>query len=230
MSGRLLTFDVYRYTTALCYQHDQVSEILLISKRTIPGASQLCWSLRFDSPQCKHESISFYWVCGPNSLWEPGFLAYHSCVFWPCPSSRAQLLLAMWGQGWRCLYRGKAGTVLFAEGVTDAAAYSLSLSSPLRLLPPSAARNTPETPITYTGWEWCQSGCWLRAAGVCFSVAFHTLCTTLLNPGGLVPLWAPLYHPSKSPLHETKSQLAKESWRLGSTKTFVHSSAEALSF
>lgn len=63
----------------------------------------------------------------------------------------------------------------------------------------SAARNTPETALTYAGWEWCQSGCWLRAAEICFSVAFHTLSSTLLNPGGLVPLWASLHHPSKSP-------------------------------
>lgn len=84
--------------------NDQVSEILLNSKRTIPGASQLSWSLRFVllySPPCKHKSIIFYWVWGPDSLWEPGFLAYHSCVFWQCSSPRAQLLLAMWGQGWR---------------------------------------------------------------------------------------------------------------------------------
>lgn len=86
------------------------------------------------------------------------------------------------------IYEGKAGTVLYTAGVTDAEAYSLSLSSPLILLPPSGARNTPETAITYAGWEWCQSGCWLRVAGVCFSLAFHTLCATLQNPGGLVPL------------------------------------------
>lgn len=129
-----------------------------------------------------------------------------------------------------CVYKAKAATILSTEGITDAAAYSLSLSSPLILLPPSGARNTPETAITYTSWEWCQSGCWLRVAGVCFSVAFHTLCTTLQNPGGLVPLWAPLYHLSKSSPHEGKTQLAKRSWRLGSTKSFVHSPVKALNF
>lgn len=83
-----------------------------------------------------------------------------------------------------CLYEGKFGAAVFAEGGTDAAAYALSLLVLLH----SAARNTPETALTYAGWEWCQSGCWLRVAEICFSVAFHTLCLTLLNPGGLVPL------------------------------------------
>lgn len=73
---------------------------------------------------------------------------------------------------------------------------------------PSGARNTPETATTYARWEWCQRGCWLKVAGVCFSMVFQTLCTTLWNPGGLVPLWAPLYHLSKSSPHKGKSQLA----------------------
>lgn len=75
---------------------------------------------------------------------------------------------------------------------------------------PSGTRNTPESATTYARWEWCQRGCWPRVAGVCFSMVFHTLCTTPWNPGGLVPLWAPLYHLSKSSPHEGKSQLAWE--------------------
>lgn len=141
-----------------------------------------------------------YWVWGPDSIW----ISFSSSS-WLCLLTvsliqgslapglvrpRMRISAHVW------LYKGKSGTVHFTEGVTDDAAYSLS--SPLILLPPSAARNTPETATTYTGWEWCQSGCWLRVAGVCFSLAFHTLCTTLLSPWELVPLWAPLYHPSKS--------------------------------
>jgi len=129
----------------------------------------------------------------------------------------------MRGQGWLCMcmyvcmYKGKAGTVLLLRELQ-----MLQPTCSLSLFPSYTptlfrARNTPEIGITYTGWEGCQSGCWLRAAGVCFSMAFHTLCTTLPNPRGLVPLWALLYYPSKSSPHEGKSQLAKESWRLGST-------------
>lgn len=123
----------------LAGSNDQVSAIFLIPKRTTPGPSHLCCSPHFDwlySPHCKHKScLEFGDATAIGNLLImaafAGSVPHPGLSFsWPCEAKDESACAYM------CVYKGKAGTVLFTEGVTDAAAYSLSLSSPLTLLPP----------------------------------------------------------------------------------------------